>query len=58
MLPTATGSTKGHPTEGPARIDHERQRALVLASLLIHPGTPGSTHRRWAAGDRTGGRRG
>jgi hypothetical protein len=57
MLSPAAGTTQGHPaTERPAHLDHERQRALVLASLLIHPGTPESTHRRWA-GDRTGGRR-
>jgi hypothetical protein len=57
MLSPATGTPQGHrATERPANHDHERQRALVLASLLIHPGTPDSTHRRWA-GERTGGRR-
>ena len=57
MLPPAAGTTKDpRASESPARHDPERQRALVLASLLIHPGTPDSTHRRWA-GERTGGRR-
>ena len=55
MSPPATGSTESHrATERTAHHDHERQCALVLASLLIHPGTPDSTHRRWAE-DRRGG---
>jgi hypothetical protein len=57
MLPPAAGTTQGRgATQRLVRHDHDRQRALVLASLLVHPGTPDSTHRRWAA-DRTGGRR-
>jgi hypothetical protein len=57
MLSPAAGTTQGHAaTARSAHSDHERQRALVLASLLARPGTPDSTHRRWA-GDRTGGRR-
>lgn len=57
MLSPATGSTRrDRATERSARHHHERQRALVLASLLVHPGTPDSTHRRWAE-DRRGGLR-
>jgi hypothetical protein len=33
----------------PKAIDtHRRQRDLVLASLLVRPGTPDPSHRRWA----------
>ena len=55
MLSQASSTRRDRAAaERPAHLSHERQRSLVLASLLIHPGTPDSTHRRWAE-DRRGG---
>jgi hypothetical protein len=36
------------PKVSAAAAAHDRQRSLVLASLVARPGADRSTHRRWA----------